>query len=242
MFISKRNEKYSKRSLSIPLIHFLILCILLNGLIPLRQARSDQTSYSLSSKLYCNLLVSDINASGEKPAKGKFLVASRDSNDPIFIETVVLLVDYGTYGAKGYIINRPSDISLSELFIGIEIKKEKGEMLYFGGPVATYRIAVLLQSDKKPEGSDNIFEDIYLSTRSEEWKAILENEKIRFRVLSGYTGWAPGQLDWELSEGMWHVVDGDKGSIFMKPWSKVWQDLIDQVSGSWVRAWEKELL
>src|SRR5512146_88504 len=49
------------------------------------------------------------------PAKGKFLVASRNLLDPRFRETVVLLIDYSAQGAAGLIINRPSKAHLAEL-------------------------------------------------------------------------------------------------------------------------------
>ena len=34
------------------------------------------------------------------------------------------------------------------------------------------------------------------------------------RIFAGYAGWAAGQLQAEIAEGMWHVVDADYADVF----------------------------
>ena len=54
------------------------------------------------------------------PARGMFLVASRDLVDPNFSESVVLLLEYDAKGALGLIVNRPTKLQLTDLLPDIE--------------------------------------------------------------------------------------------------------------------------
>ncbi len=66
------------------------------------------------------------------PAKGKFLVATRNLIDPRFQETVVLLIDYSSKGATGLIINRPTDVPLLEVLPSVPGLKKTGTRLLRG--------------------------------------------------------------------------------------------------------------
>ena len=55
-----------------------------------------------------------------KPGPGMFLVANRALGDPHFGQTVVYLVEHGEDGTLGLIVNRSSDVSLSEAVPDIE--------------------------------------------------------------------------------------------------------------------------
>ncbi len=48
----------------------------------------------------------------------------------------------------------------------------------------------------------------------------------RFRVYAGYAGWAPGQLDQELSRGDWHLLQANAETLFDKAPQEVWPELI----------------
>jgi len=47
-----------------------------------------------------------------------------------------------------------------------------------------------------------------------------------FIVYAGYAGWAPGQLDQEVSRGGWHILQADQESVFDKTPEEVWPELI----------------
>jgi hypothetical protein len=50
------------------------------------------------------------------------------------------------------------------------------------------------------------------------------------RVFSGYSGWAPGQLQNELARGGWHVVPADAESVFDKDPAALWPELIERAT------------
>src|SRR5262245_27980652 len=65
------------------------------------------------------------------------LIAMPQILDPFFHRSVVLLVHHDAEGSLGFIINRPTAISVSEILAGMEIEwNGHGDVVaHFGGPV-----------------------------------------------------------------------------------------------------------
>jgi putative transcriptional regulator len=161
-------------------------------------------------------------------SKGKFLVASRNIRDPRFMETVILLVQHDLHGTAGLIVNRPTTARLSDFFP--EIKEQHGEehFTYIGGPVGITQISLLIRQPNKPEESQWIFDDIYVSASKTVFERLIKKPdgKAKFRAYAGYAGWSYGQLEQEVFRGDWQVVQADAETIFNKSASKIWPDLI----------------
>jgi putative transcriptional regulator len=47
----------------------------------------------------------------------------------------------------------------------------------------------------------------------------------------GHSGWAPGQLDREMQDNAWLVVDGDANLVFDSDFAAKWQRALDRLSG-----------
>ncbi|MCG6917227.1 MAG: YqgE/AlgH family protein [Deltaproteobacteria bacterium] len=172
-----------------------------------------------------------------KPLKGRFLIASRQLLDPNFVETVVLLIEYNKQGAMGLIINRPSEMKLSEALPEIEGLGQSADKIYLGGPVAKSHLLLLIRTSTPPEGSRHVFKDVHLSSSQEVIQRMIKNPegKERFRVYAGYAGWAPRQLDNEIAHGGWRVLRADAETVFDKSASEIWPELIHRSSAQWVR-------
>ncbi|MEJ2363499.1 MAG: YqgE/AlgH family protein [Deltaproteobacteria bacterium] len=177
---------------------------------------------------------------GLKPAKGKFLVASRQLLDPNFSQTVVLLIDYQEHGAMGLIINRPSELKLSEALPEMEELQQRPDTIYLGGPVARNQLLLLIRTTSPPEGSQQVFADIYLTSSQTVIERMIKDSKVeeRFRFYAGYAGWGAGQLDNEIAMGGWHVMGADVETVFDRSASEIWPDLIYRSSARWVRLLE----
>ena len=170
-------------------------------------------------------------------SKGKFLVASKQLRDPQFFETVVLLLEYDSKGAMGLVINRPTTVELSKVLPEIKGLQKRSDTIYLGGPVAKNQLMLLIRTSSPPEGSRLVFKDIYLSSSQTIIEKMIDNPDTpeRFRVYAGYAGWAPGQLDHEVSRGGWHILQADEESVFDKTPSEIWPELIRRSSALWVR-------
>jgi putative transcriptional regulator len=183
---------------------------------------------------------SGINPHGLRPdmplSKGMFLVAHHGMRDPRFTGTVILLTDYGLYGAMGLIINRPTELKLTDALHGFKGLTEGSDTIYYGGPVKTSKMFILIRSKERPEGAAHVFGDVYVSTSMDLLERILSGEEKRgegdegdegddLHVYAGHAGWGPGQLDQEVSIGVWRVLKTDQEYIFDKTPEEVWQGL-----------------
>ena len=173
----------------------------------------------------------------EKLAKGKFLVASRRLGDPNFSETVVLLIEYGPEGAVGLVINRPSNVKLSTVFPDVKELKQRKDTIYVGGPVAVNQMLMLIRSTQAPAASVPVVENVYISSSWTVLEHLIKNANAeqRFRLFSGYAGWAPNQLDFERTRGDWHVLEADADNVFTHDPRPLWQELIRRANVKWVR-------
>jgi putative transcriptional regulator len=159
---------------------------------------------------------------------GKFLVASEKVKDPHFAKTIILLVRYDSLGAVGLIINRPIEKRLLHVLPNVKGIQKALDNFYFGGPVASNQITMIIQSSSKPEESDKVFDDIYISKSLTLLEQIIENRKPdqRFRLYFGHAGWGPGQLESEIARNDWIILNGDPDSLFDKAPDKIWQRLV----------------
>lgn len=171
-------------------------------------------------------------------AQGKFLVADRQLLDPNFIETVVLLIHYGSDGAMGLVINRSVQIDLSLVFPDMKELQDRKGILHIGGPVQPNGILLLARTASPPGSATPVFGDVYLSSNLELLQRLIKNpaEEERYQIYAGYAGWAPDQLESEFDRGHWHVLNADSAILFDKDSSVIWQELIDRVSVKWVRS------
>lgn len=175
-------------------------------------------------------------------AKGKFLVAGRDLRDPNFAETVVLLIEYTADGAMGVVINRPTAVPLSEVFPEIEELRQRADRVHIGGPVGRTQLLLLVQSPHRHEGAHQVFGDVYVSGS----RALLHRlagetaTGEKFRAYAGYAGWAPGQLDHEVSRGDWHILPATAQTIFDAAPEAIWPELIRQGAVEWANATRDE--
>ncbi len=168
--------------------------------------------------------------------KGKFLVASRSLIDPNFSQTVILLLEYVRNGAMGVVINRPTEMKLSQVLPDLEELKKRPDILYLGGPVSINQMLLLVQSPDKPENAVQVFKDVFITPSTKVLQRLVEraDKNERFRVYAGYAGWAPGQLDQEVARGDWYVFQADAESVFDKEPSNVWHEFIRRGSTKYV--------
>jgi putative transcriptional regulator len=170
-----------------------------------------------------------------QPAKGRFLVARRNVNDPRFAETVILLIAYSDQGAMGLMINRPTDVRLTSALPKMKELRDRPDRVFVGGPVSPSAMLLLIGSATPPEGAQPVFGDVYVSGKLETLRRALEKsgKTHRLRAYAGYAGWGPGQLDHEISRGDWAIGPADAGTVFDMPSGDIWPKLIDRFSVEW---------
>jgi putative transcriptional regulator len=171
-----------------------------------------------------------------RPARGMFLIASRELLDPNFSESVVLLLEYDAKGALGLIVNRPTSVQLTDLLPDVDELKERTDVVYVGGPVSKNRIVLLMRSERHPADSGRVFANTYVSSSMDTLKqaVALTHDGGTFHAYVGYAGWGPGQLDEELSRGDWHITPAEESIVFDRASEEIWPELIEKNAGRWV--------
>ena len=174
---------------------------------------------------------------GYRPGRGMFLLAAPGLSDPRFARTVILLLEYDETGALGLVVNRPTELALSDA-LADPLPGAEGHAVFLGGPVEHRRLIALLRSPDAVGDAQHVVGDVYASGSLDTLRAMLERDGHGADVHAylGYAGWSPGQLDAEIARGDWVVTPADAGSIFDTPPHRVWHDLMRRNAGRWVRA------
>jgi len=161
---------------------------------------------------------------------GKLLVASRTLADPNFAETVVLLVHYDADGVVGLILNRRTDVPLSQALEQLEAAKDRSDPVYLGGPVETEGVLALLGSAAKLDGAEQVCSGLYLITTKTAFEKAISSrpDPSIFRVYVGYAGWDNDQLRKEVQRGSWFIFQGDIQSVFDSHPGSLWRQLIQK--------------
>jgi len=155
------------------------------------------------------------------------LLSMPQLQDPNFSRTVVLLCEYNPSGAFGLVINRPSDApATSMVYLDPPIEDGNDAPLWIGGPVEPQRGWILVGEEPAAEFK-TIREGLYLSTSPLLLRQVLETKPApRARVLAGYAGWGPKQLDAELAHSAWLLGDIDLDVVFDIDAQSMWETAI----------------
>ena len=175
------------------------------------------------------------------PATGRLLVATPELIDPSFRNAVVLLLDHDNDGTLGVILNRPTPILVASVLGAWSTSAEPPEVLFEGGPVhkdSALALAEVRATDPAgvdPIGFRRLFGEvgiIDLDTPAE----VLSPALHRMRVFAGYAGWSPGQLDAEIEQDSWYVVDGVPEDVFGAHPARLRADVLRRQPGelAWV--------
>ena len=163
-----------------------------------------------------------------EPAKGVFLLA-KPRVPGTFKETVILLLAHNKEdGTIGVIINRTTNVTLSEALPDLEVEVEPPHQLFFGGPVAMNALIVLFRTGNPPEEAPHVMQDVYFSGERDVLEGLLKREKgaNEMHIFMGYAGWGPGQLQWEINRGDWELAHGDRETVFEKEPELIWPGLM----------------
>jgi len=169
-------------------------------------------------------------ASEEQPASSKsfFLVASRDMPDPVFQQSVILMLPPAEpLLVAGVIINKPTDVTLSHLFRQSLAPEERDQKVYFGGPVALTSPLLVLRTSQPPEHAMQLSARVYAIVDVGSISEVLKDPRYSkdTRLFLGRAQWAREQLRGELLQGAWNVVPVRPDLIFDHDSAKVWPTL-----------------
>ena len=151
--------------------------------------------------------------------------------DPNFARSVVLLIHHDTDGTFGIVLNRPTDLTAPALCSSLEIewRGDPEGAVDWGGPVQPESGWMLFGHESgmdSLEGVTSVAEGVWFSSSLEVLKELARDCPAQLRVLLGYAGWGPGQLEAELSQGAWLTVPVSQEVVFEVHPDLMWERVV----------------
>jgi putative transcriptional regulator len=174
----------------------------------------------------------------ESSLTGKLLIAEPLLEDPNFERSVVLLIEHSEDGALGVVLNRPTDIDVSAVLDEWGQLAADPGVLYLGGPVNQDSLVALGRraagAGNGVDGWTQVFDDlgaVDLHLEPTELAPGLNG----IRVFVGYSGWGPAQLEMELAQDAWVVVDAVVDDVFAADPETMWRSVLARQGGKLAR-------
>lgn len=156
--------------------------------------------------------------------------------DPNFKRSVVLLIHHDEEGTFGLVVNRPTEIPIRTLCEDLEItwNGDGEERLCLGGPVQPDTGWVVFDDRSVPEArtgnSDNgvnrLAPGIAVCGSLEILRGLAPSPPEPLRMMLGYSGWGPHQLEDELAEGAWLLAPLCTESVFRVAPDEMWEHVV----------------
>jgi len=159
--------------------------------------------------------------------KNCLLIATPQLDAGIFKSSVTYICEHNEEGAMGIIINRPSNLMLSDILEDVLDNSDTGldhRPVMVGGPVGTERGFVLHQTLgelSQWESSLQVTDELALTGSRDILRALSVGDGPEdYLVVLGYAGWDAGQLERELAENAWIISPAAPEILFTTPFHK----------------------
>ena len=154
------------------------------------------------------------------------LVAKRELRDQLYGSTILLVKPIGEDRHVGFIINKPTQMTLGKLFPTHGPSQKIADPVYLGGPFNAQVIFALVQRPDSPGGrSVRIAQDLYLAVDSQVVDKIIESEPKHARFFAGMVLWKPGELSGEMKKGLWYTLDA-RADLVLRKADGLWEELV----------------
>ncbi len=166
------------------------------------------------------------------PERGDLLISEPYLPDPNFERTVILLCEHDENGSFGFVLNRPSDHSLSEL---VEEYQGPDSEVFVGGPVQQNTLHFLHGGSESYAGDKKIAEGIHWGIDFDGLsRSLILYDDVRksTKFFVGYSGWSVGQLQEELEAKSWIVHKQTNPEIvFDMNADELWKSVLKDMGG-----------
>jgi len=166
---------------------------------------------------------------------GKLLVATPRTVGEVFRRSVVLVLQHDEGGAQGVVLNRPMTAPVVAVLPDWQEYVTAPPTIFQGGPVALDSALGLVtvpgDKDEEPMGVRLLFGGIGLVDLDIP-PVVVMPEVAGLRIFVGYAGWSAGQLDQEIREGGWYVVESEARDAFTSEPETLWTTVLRRQRGN----------
>lgn len=171
------------------------------------------------------------------------LLAAPRLGDANFEGTVVLLGVHNEDGSLGWIVNGDVIERAALVVRATGLVKPDEELpdafeapALRGGPVSPETVWILYRRTKDEpllDGSIAVGDEVAVTATEGALRTLIRGEgPTVFRLLVGYAGWGPGQLERELSLGAWLPAEADAPLLFEDARETLWKRAYEKTIGT----------
>jgi putative transcriptional regulator len=133
---------------------------------------------------------------------GYLLVAAPQWHDPLFQQSVCLVVQHSEQGAIGVLLNKLMSIDARSFWqlMGAPVESSDRSPLYLGGPQSGPVVAMHQRQDLAEYVSA---EGVYFAAQLDSFKQLIGDHSCQCRFFVGQATWKPGQLESQFAAGYW---------------------------------------
>jgi putative transcriptional regulator len=146
--------------------------------------------------------------------------------DVYFSRSVILLADHNDLETVGFMINKPTKLSLCDFLPDFDCFFT----IYYGGPVGLDSIFFIHNLPESIPDSILIGNGIYWGGDFDKLTYLLKNNLInknQIRFFNGYSGWSKEQLNNEINQNSWIISENYfKNEIFQTSNKLIWKNHI----------------
>lgn len=151
---------------------------------------------------------------------GKLLLAMPGMADPRFNKATIFICSHDKQGAMGLVVNYPlPQLALGQMFEQLHLQTDATAPISLpvlsGGPVEPSRGFMLHTSDFMQPDTISVLGKFGVSGTIDALKAVAAGvgpKEMLFML--GYSGWGAQQLEQELQDNSWMIVDADHELLF----------------------------
>ena len=163
--------------------------------------------------------------------RGRLLVATPTLLDPNFRQTVLLMLEHHDEGALGVVLNRPSQLKVRSAIKEWGTAVARPRVVFVGGPVSPSSVIALASvalDDAGQHWSQVIgrIGTVDLERKPDDVAGLDET-----RIFAGYAAWAPGQLEAELAQDSWFVLNHAGTDPFAPDPDRLWPTVLGRQDG-----------
>jgi putative transcriptional regulator len=157
------------------------------------------------------------------------LAAKPELRDNLYGASVLVVMPVGADQHMGFIVNRPTAVTLGKLFPDHAASQKRVDPIYLGGPIDSNMIFALVQEDENPGGSSlEVMPGLFLAFDGAVVDRIIESPASAARFIAGLVVWRAGELRSEVERGAWYVLHED-ASLAMRSPDGLWEELVRRV-------------
>ena len=167
-------------------------------------------------------------------ATGKLLVATPRTGGTVFRRSVVLVLQHDEEGAQGVVLNRPLHAPVSAVLPPWQEFVTDPPNVFQGGPVAldsALGLVTVPGDRQEPTGVRLLFGGLGLVDLDVPPLVVMPGVA-GLRIFAGYAGWSEGQLDQEIRDGGWYVVEAEARDAFTPEPQMLWSSVLRRQRGN----------